>query len=438
MSYRRTMDLFLISVMILLLLLGQSGCRRNEAAADEAAGSKQEVQDTGKKTSEKPEQETTEQKAGQGLEQETTQQKSGQSPEQETTQQKSAEQKSAQETTGQEAAGQETLTKEELILLYEKTRVKSDEINLRLDTVSMDQQSMNQAAAANCENWNNLLSRVWSWLKENLDQKEMEALTEEQREWSKQREQAVREAGKEMEGGSMQPFLEYSENAVLTRKRVRELMDTYVQIVPKVLVADHKTKSAVRMVKYLKKAGFEVKRVDKLEDIVVSDYDTLVIPGGHNITPELYGAERDKHTYGTDIAVDELQIEAVKMFAEEKKPVLGVCRGCQVVNVAFGGTIDQHIPGWHKKYRTVKIDRDSWLYPMLGTSESVYHYHHQCVDQLGEGLTATQWDEEDEHIEAIEHTSLPVYGIQWHPDSMGDRGVDFFKYYRQLVIEYYQ
>ena len=205
----------------------------------------------------------------------------------------------------------------------------------------------------------------------------------------------------------------------------------------KALVVDFETGSSKRMVKYLKKAGFIVDRVESIDAFKVEDYDTLVIPGGHNITPSKYGAERDSHTYGTNEEVDDLQFEAVRIFRDAKKPVLGICRGCQVVNVALGGTINQHIPGWHKKYRTVKIDRKSWLYKRLGTSESVYHYHHQCVEKLAEGLVATQWDEEDGHIEGYEHETLPIYGIQWHPDKMDERGIDFFKYYKSLVIKYY-
>ncbi len=209
-----------------------------------------------------------------------------------------------------------------------------------------------------------------------------------------------------------------------------------VKIVIRALIVDYETKSSKRMVRYLKKAGFLVDRVASLDDFNTDDYDTLVIPGGHNITPSVYGAERAPETYGTDLELDQLQIAAVKRFVDKKKPVLGVCRGCQLINVALGGTINQHIPGWHKKYRNVEIDESSWLYPRLGASESVYHYHHQCVENLADGLKATMWDEADGRIEGYEHESLPVYGIQWHPDSMGNQGIDIFKYYRAFVEDY--
>lgn len=234
------------------------------------------------------------------------------------------------------------------------------------------------------------------------------------------------------EGTSSQEKMNSDQDELSTGQEEKTITADEEEIA-KALIVDNETGSSKRMRKYLTKAGFDVTLVDSM-DFEVEDYDTLVIPGGHNITPSIYGAERDEHTYGTDEEIDKLQIAAVQAFAEAEKPILGVCRGCQLVNVAFGGTINQHIPGWHKKNRRVKIERGSWLYYRLGTSESVYHYHHQCVEELGEGLVATMWDKKDGHIEGFEHETLPVYGIQWHPDSMGNRGIDVFRYYKEDIL----
>ena len=156
--------------------------------------------------------------------------------------------------------------------------------------------------------------------------------------------------------------------------------------------------------------------------INVKKYDGLVIPGGDDVTPALYGAKRHPRTYGCDIKFDKLEISVIKKFVKAGKPVLGICRGNQILNVALGGTLFQHIPGWHKHGRSVKIKKGSWLYDTFGASESVSHYHHQCVLKLGKGLKATQWDARDKHIEAVEHETLPIYGLQWHPEGMGSRG----------------
>lgn len=217
---------------------------------------------------------------------------------------------------------------------------------------------------------------------------------------------------------------------------VAEMTGEVIEVgTPKAVLVDYETEDAERVIGYLEKAGFEAVRSEDVNDLDPAEFDALVIPGGHNITPSVYGAEPDEHTYGTDLEKDKMQIRAIELFVDAGKPVLGICRGEQVLNVAFGGTINQHIPGWHKRYRDVTIQEGSWLYDMMGATASVYHFHHQCIDKLGDGLTATQWDAGDGHIEAIEHESLPVYGLQWHPDSMEETGVEVFAEFRETVQE---
>ncbi len=200
---------------------------------------------------------------------------------------------------------------------------------------------------------------------------------------------------------------------------------------PRVLVYDNDQDNQ-RVVKMLENNGCRAEML--WSNVDASSYDALVIPGGHNIDPRMYGAQRAPETYGTNIEKDKAQIAMIKKFADAKKPVLGLCRGCQVINVAYGGTICQHIPGWHKWNRMVKISSSSWLYGAYGAKASVYHFHHQCVERVGNGLVATQWDASDGRVEAVEHKTLPVYGVQWHPDTMGDRGNAVFKKFRDVSV----
>lgn len=206
-----------------------------------------------------------------------------------------------------------------------------------------------------------------------------------------------------------------------------------------ILIADYDTVDATRIAKYLANAGLRSERVGSAAEIDVDKYDALIIPGGHSVTPSMYGAEKDPRTKNTDIEKDEFQFEAVKMFIKAKKPILGICRGEQLVNNVLGGTTIQHMDeGWHKEDRTVRIAEGTWLYGLLGSEAVTYHYHHQCVDQLGEGLYATQWDPASGHIEAYEHRTLPIYGLQWHPDSMDQEGVKVFRVFGETVAQYKQ
>ena len=164
---------------------------------------------------------------------------------------------------------------------------------------------------------------------------------------------------------------------------------------PHLLMVDNR-KDNKRVVKEFKKVGVKVTTVYSLKKVDPVKYDGLIIPGGHNIDPKMYGAKRSKYTYGTNIKKDRMQVEAVKRFAEAGKPVLGLCRGCQLINVAFGGTIKQHIK-WHKYYRKVVNVKGYWMYDVYGKTRNTYHFHHQCVKKLGKGLIATSFDKKKQN-----------------------------------------
>ncbi len=197
---------------------------------------------------------------------------------------------------------------------------------------------------------------------------------------------------------------------------------------PRALIMDcSKGPDAGRVKAYLKKAGFSVKvvrskvYVNRKKDLMVDDFDALVVPGGRSVNPVFYHDKvRNSHSrFGSKIN-DRIQIDAVRKFRDAGKPVLGICRGCQLVNVALGGTLKQCLGASHSHYggvmRKVKIKKDSWLYQRFGRSMKTIHSHHQNVRKLGKGLIATQWDVKSGNIEAFEHRTLPIYGLQWHPD----------------------
>ena len=154
------------------------------------------------------------------------------------------------------------------------------------------------------------------------------------------------------------------------------------------------------------------------------NYDGLLLPGGGDVNPQMYGQE-NKESRGIIDELDALQMEILSVYVKEQKPVLGVCRGMQLINVFFGGTLIQHLPTAcvhaHKPEEPDKIHacrafEGSWLEELYG--QEFYHIsaHHQAVDRIGEGLSADSVCPSDGCMEALHHLTLPVYAVQWHPE----------------------
>lgn len=153
-------------------------------------------------------------------------------------------------------------------------------------------------------------------------------------------------------------------------------------------------------------------------------YDGLILCGGGDIDPKYYNEEINGSD-NIDVARDEAELVLLKAYVEADKPVLGICRGHQLINVFFGGSLYQHLPESELHTPTKAGDSvhnvtalaDSVLGRLYGTSFAVNSSHHQTLKVLGEGLRATAfWNEK--YVEAIEHTSLPIIGVQWHPERM--------------------
>ncbi|WP_328503861.1 gamma-glutamyl-gamma-aminobutyrate hydrolase family protein [Streptomyces sp. NBC_00457] len=156
----------------------------------------------------------------------------------------------------------------------------------------------------------------------------------------------------------------------------------------------------------------------------VARLDGLVIAGGPDVEPVRYGAERDARTGPPARARDAWELALIEAALEARVPLLGICRGMQLLNVALGGTLVQHLDG-HAEVVGV-FGRHS-VKPVPGTlyagavpeETAVPTYHHQAVDRLGAGLVVSAYAG-DGTVEAVE---LPaggwVLGVQWHPE-MGE------------------
>jgi putative glutamine amidotransferase len=171
-----------------------------------------------------------------------------------------------------------------------------------------------------------------------------------------------------------------------------------------------------------------IEHPDELLDLL----DALILAGGSDIDPAAYGAQAHPATLGTNPERDAFEIALASRAVERDLPFLGICRGMQVLNVARGGTLLQHLPeshGHEHHRRTpgtfegadhqVRLAAGSLAARAAGEeSHRTLSHHHQAVDAVGEGLVVTGLSDLDDLPEAVE---LPgsrfVLGVQWHPEA---------------------
>lgn len=165
---------------------------------------------------------------------------------------------------------------------------------------------------------------------------------------------------------------------------------------------------------------------------IVNLLDGLVLQGGVDISPETYGQTLRNPEWAGDPIRDRYELALLRGFIEAKKPVLGVCRGAQLINVFHGGTLVQDIPSlwpgavphqdtehYDRLMHDVAFEPGSGLAQWYGGTGGyrVNSIHHQCVDRLGEGLLVEARSPADGVIEAIRRAGPGfVVGVQWHPE----------------------
>jgi len=168
----------------------------------------------------------------------------------------------------------------------------------------------------------------------------------------------------------------------------------------------------------------------RFESETLFGLDGLLLTGGGDVDPKCYGQLRSNEIGGVDEERDVWELRLVLHAFRLSLPVLGICRGCQVLNVAFGGTLIQHLPARtslphlvlerERVAHMVRIEPGSQLARIEGKPNiGVNSIHHQAVDSVGEGLLAAAWAE-DGTIEAIERPDYPLIGVQWHPENLLD------------------
>jgi putative glutamine amidotransferase len=165
---------------------------------------------------------------------------------------------------------------------------------------------------------------------------------------------------------------------------------------------------------------------------LVTPLDGLVLQGGSDVSPKSYGEKALKPEWEGDYVRDQYEIALVNEFRDQGKPVLGICRGAQLLNVAFGGTLYQDIttqvPGalehrnwdvYDHNFHGLKLESEEVI--------RVNSVHHQAVKDLGEGLKAVAWSVPDGLVEAIRAEKGPYcFAVQWHPEFQDPKDTSLF------------
>jgi len=156
------------------------------------------------------------------------------------------------------------------------------------------------------------------------------------------------------------------------------------------------------------------------------EYDALLLPGGADIDPIFFG-QINEGSRLINTQLDRVQLQILKAFIPQRKPILGICKGMQLINVFFGGDIIQHLSCYKAHEYLEDLDKDqshitharpdSLLAELYGTTFHVNSAHHQGCGMPGRKIVYTQFAE-DGVVEGLAHANLPIHGVQWHPERM--------------------
>ena len=186
----------------------------------------------------------------------------------------------------------------------------------------------------------------------------------------------------------------------------------------------------------------------ELSEELVNTFDGLLIPGGPDVDPTFFGEEPIPEIGRTYYKRDAFEIALVKATMAAKKPIFGICRGIQVINIAMGGTVFQDLgvqdpscrirhaqaaPGEFPTHHVV-IEPHSYVRSILKTDRSyVNSRHHQAVRKVAVGLTVSAHSD-DQVIEAVESTqNSEIVAVQWHPENMWQEFPDQLEFFKDLV-----
>ena len=169
-------------------------------------------------------------------------------------------------------------------------------------------------------------------------------------------------------------------------------------------------------------------------DYIANICDGLIITGGNDVNPKLYNETINNDNIVIDDIADKLDFSLISAFNKVNKPILGICRGIQIINVYFGGSLHQDISN-HKlninENHSINIIKDNFLYGCYQKDKiTVNSTHHQAIKEVAKDFKITAISD-DNIIEGIEKDN--IVGVQWHPEKLND--LNFFEKFIKVYIK---
>lgn len=179
----------------------------------------------------------------------------------------------------------------------------------------------------------------------------------------------------------------------------------------------------------------------------INSVDALILAGGQDVSPEYFGEDPHVNLHETDQDRDAFEVALVLEAIQQDKPILGICRGLQIINVALGGTLyqdlnsqyqnlvvkhNQYPTKWYIPTHRLILKRESWLSNLFDKEALVNSFHHQAVKKLANGLQIDAVSS-DNVVEAFSDETRHIYAVQWHPEMLLMKNPDAQKLFNLFV-----